>query len=554
MGGYQRFRINEFAGLNEDENPDVLQPNELSACENVWKHGRAIGTRPGLEREGDYASAITSGKAVHGIVDYRDSYDANKRIVSLCGGVVHVGEADPGDVIAQTGTTITDPGAGRANAGLNLWTFAQHKNNLYMAGGANGDTVCKWTGTGNVTKVTFQNSSAVDIDSKYIFEKWNFLFLAGMNGVTVDDNPTVVRYSAINDGDTWPVGNTFGGTSAIGGISAYGDEYATGLADYTDNRGDWLLFLTNRQIYPVSFTALPGAPFRVESGIANGCVSQHAFASLGIDSGDAVYLSQNGIHSLRQSQQHGSKAERFLSWKIRPTFASINFSRISQSVSAYWPEEGIVLFAVPTGSNTHNDTILCLDVKSVRGGELTAENAVWYVWKLINTEVNFLTTAKDGSTNVRYLYMGDTEGNVVRFNRNVFTDLGSAYPVSWTTSHNDFQNPGASKGVGDCWVGMQPGGDYIPSMRFIFDYGRHISSPRPLPFPSQSVKKWNQVQWNQFQWGSRTATFRKKVYGVGQGDTVAVSFSHTGSNEPFRITTLAMDIRGAGETSGIAGE
>jgi len=552
MGRYRPFLIREFAGLNEDENPDVIAEDELSVAQNVWKHGKALGTRPGIERDAEYDATIASGKVIHGLFDYRRNFDASRNIVTLCGGVVHT--TDTATLGVGAGVVISDPGAGITNAGLNRWTFAVHKNNLYAAGGADGDTPWVWDGAAaNVTEVVFQNAGATDIDAKFIFEKHNFLYLSGMNGTAIEDNPTIFRYSAINDGTVWPVGNTVGGTSAIGGIGSFGDEFSTGFGEYTDNRGDWLLFLTNRQIYPIEFTGTAGTPFRIESGVANGCVNQYAFVNLGIDAGDCVYLSNQGIHSLRQSQQFGGAHENFLSWKIRPTFSTINQARIRQAVGAYWPEEGIVLFAVPTGSSTYNNTILCLDIKSQdQDPELRSQTAKWYVWQLVGSQpfnANVMGLARDGSTGKRHLYIGDCLGNVMRFNRNVFSDLGNAYSVKFQTKHNDFNVPGVSKGLGDMWVGLQPGGNYEPSVRFIFDYGRRTSTSQMIPF-STSSSDWNEVNWNQFEWGSAASTFRRKVFGTGQGETIATEFSHSGLSQPFRVTTMLSQIRIAGETTG----
>jgi hypothetical protein len=552
MGRYTRFTVQDFAGLNEDESPDRVQPNELSSAINVWKHGQLLGTRPGLERDStDYTTQIASAKAVHGIYELTTSYDAARDLIVLCGGVIHTDSATPVPVGAS-GVVITDPGAGAANAGKNLWTFATHKNMVYAAGGFSGDSIWSWDGVAaNPTKITFQNATANDMDARFILEKWNYLFLTGMDGTLVEDNPTIVRYSAINDGATWPAGNSFGGTSAIGGISSYGDEYATGLAEYTDNRGDFLLFLTNKQIYPVQFTGTGLVPFRVDTGfvIANGCVSQRTYVPLGVDAGDAIYLSHYGIHSLRQSNQYGFVARSFLSWKIRPTFARINRTRIRQSVGAYWPDEGIVVFGVPTDSSTTNNTLLVLDLKNTP--EVTADSARWYVWQLAGgLSANTIQVVADAATGKQYLYIGDTDGNVVRFNRNIFSDLGTGYQAKFITAHNDFQSAGTTKSIGDCWIGLQPGGDYNPSLRFIFDYGRSASSVRSLDMGTTNPV-WDAVKWNETSWGDDSVTTRNKVFGTGAGDTVAFEFSHSVADEPYRVALLTAEIRGAGETAGM---
>jgi len=188
--------------------------------------------------------------------------------------------------------------------------------------------------------------------------------------------------------------------------------------------------------------------------------------------------------------------------------------------------------------------------------ELRASTARWYVWQLVGSQpfnANAMTVARDSVSGRRYLYIGDCLGNVLRFNRDVFSDVGSAYAVRFQTKHNDFGAPGVSKGLGDVWVGLQPGGSYEPKVRFIFDYGRKVSAQRALSFAAGANPHWNEVKWNQFEWGVAHNTHRDKVYGTGQGDTVAFEFTHSGLAEPFRVTTLSAQVRATGETVGTFG-
>jgi hypothetical protein len=282
---FQTYSLSDFAGVNEDNSPDRLQDNELVTAENCCRNGSSFGTRPGCEREtaatGNYSAALAGAAAVQGLVDYNIPFTAGIRAASTQLSAVLFAISN-GNCFSDSGTVLTK-GAGvnitAAGATPNFWTFAEHKNVLYMAGGADGDSVNQWTGAGNVTQVTFNNSAATPIDAKYIFQKWNYGFLGGMNGTTPDDNPMVVRYSPLGDMTTWPAGNTIGGTSTIGGFDSYGDNWVTGFADYTDNRGDWLLVLTRKALYGVQQQEIPMAPFRVgfEGIVANGCVSQRAY-------------------------------------------------------------------------------------------------------------------------------------------------------------------------------------------------------------------------------------------------------------------------------------
>jgi len=543
---FKEVMLAPLLGLNEDENPQALRDTDLSVAINCWRLGGTTGTRPGIEREdsGDpYDAKLTGPPAdqnVQGMIEYRNNFDASadRHLVVVANGQIWRNDT----------TNITD--ALTITAGQNnLWTFAQHKNYLYAAGGASGDAFWVWDGVvaNAATLVTFLNSGASQIDCKYVFQKWNFVFACGMNGTAAEDNPTIVRYSALGDGASWPVANTIGGTAAIGGFNAYGNEYTTGFGSYTDNNGDYLMVGTNRAIYSILLTGDATNPFFVQGEAANGFVSQRAYVSLGVDAGDAVYLSERGIHSLRQSQQFGAQENKFLTWGIRNTFKNLNRSRLKYASGAYWQEEGIVLFAVSSASSTTNDVILALDLKGVN--ELTSENAVWHIWKLSGgISPNILVAARDDDGQP-YIYVGTTTADVCRFSREVYSDLGSSYPVEFQTKFFDFGAPMRDKCIGDCQVTIQPSGTHIPKMKYVYDFGRRQSTPRDLRLLSGGFILDSSVL-DVDELGMENPTAINKVFGNGWGEAVALSFTHQGANEPFRVARIAMQVDLMGETQG----
>ena len=551
---FETFAQTDFAGLREDESPENLADHELVEALNCCRNGSSFGTRPGCEREsaatGNYSAALASPGAVQGIVDYSLPFTAGIRAASTQLSavllVIHQGAVftDSGTTLVKAaGVTITSPGATP-----NYWTFAQHKNVLYMAGGADGDTVNRWPGSGDVTKVTFQNAAAVDSDAKYIFQKWNYGFLGGMNGTGPEDNPMVVRYSPLGDMTQWPAGNTIGGTSTIGGFDAYGDNWITGFADYTDNNGDWLLVLTRRAIYGVQQYDVPMAPFQVGSKgiVANGCVHQRAFVSLGQDSGDAVYVSENGIHTLRQSQQFGGREDKFLSWKIRQTFANATKNQLQNSCGAYWPDEGLVLLAIPFLGGSENTLLLALDVRGTE--ELTSENARWYVWQLAGISVASITVARDTNGTNR-VYFGTYNGNVLRFTRVTYDDLGTAYAARFVLKHRDYGRGDRLKGYGDIYTSLRPGGSYKPQLSLLYDRGIRRSTPYDLDMPIVT-SLWDSSVWDGATWSESNQIVTPKQYGEGYGYTLSMEFSHSGANQPFFLTRVVWEAGIAGESGG----
>lgn len=554
---FQSIFVNQYQGLNEDENPHALGDSDLTVARNVWRRGRSTGTRPGTQRDQDvYSSDITSTPEVVGLADFRRSRNTNRNLVAIVPGKVYTAPAT--EVTQTAGVVIT-------NASKELVTTTQHRDILYGAGGDVETSDLPWyydkddtLGSGNtdLQLLPMVNLSAAQIRPRWIYHWSNYLFAGGWGDSTLYDNsagPGIVRYSALNQGTVWPVQNSFGGFSSVGGFSAAGDEFVTGCNSYQDNNGKWLNILTNRAIYTVAQNANPTFPFQLTDKVANGCVNHHAYVNLGLDVGDAVYLSEQGVHSLRQSQAHGNREDAFISFKIRKTFDTINRSALDQAVGAYWRERGLVLFAVPTGSNTKNNLILALDVRDLASGsplapgrDLTAENARWYTWELEDDSdhaASVLLSGQDADLNWT-VFGGNYKGQVFEFTEDVFSDMGAQYTSEFQTKHYTLGSPFSRKLVGDILVDIQPGGDQRPIMTTVFDFGRNVSSGNSLTMP-KSTTKWGPtgtMSWGGSKWGEGDVNVQNLVYGLGSGDSVGWNFKHSGTNEPFYVAQLAAQI------------
>ena len=541
---YQDQKLSGLQGLNEDETSDQLGPLELTEALNTCRFGSSYGTRPGLAFEaagtGNYSATVAAGLVQGGTEFGVRNNTTDNWLVSVVNGNVYY---DSGSgALVKTGVTISATGR---------WTFAQYNGSLYGAGGANNDRVWKWTGAAAdaLSPVTFESDTNADgiadtlIDAKYVLEKWNYGFLAGMNDTAADNNPMVVRYSSLGDLDTWPVGNTIGGSSAIGGFDSYGGNAITGLAEFSAGGREWVLVLTQKRIYSVIQLPDPETPFHVDDTIANGCVAQQAFVSLGVDSGDAIYLSRKGIHSLRQSQQFGGREDAFLSWKVRQAFNTANFTTIQNSSGVYWEKEGLVLFAIPTGSSTWPDLVLCLDIKGIE--ELSARTARWSFWRPslgAGVGITSLFICKDASTALEYVYLGTTDGKVCRFQRIVYDDLGNAYIAKFRTKDEDFGVPRNDKGVGDMLTTLRftARGSTI-QYQTVFNRGTKQGSVRTLAL-SGSQALWDSARWDQDIWGSAVQETERKIYGTGSGRTISHRFSCANRDEPFFLIELGYQV------------
>jgi len=273
-----------------------------------------------------------------------------------------------------------------------------------------------------------------------------------------------------------------------------------------------------------------------------------------VDAGDAVYVSENGVHSLRQSQAHGNSEDTFLSWKIRPFFDTVRRSRLPFTCGAYDSQNGRVIFAFTTGTNSANNCLMCLDVKDAAGG-LTSATARWYgPWYIRDAtasgdvvNINHMTYARDANDNW-YLYLFSTAGDVLRLDENAFHDLASdKYTVVIRTKDMSFGDISTEKRVGDATITIAPGGNYSIPMRTYFDFGARSSVKQVQMRALTGSLVGTTTYVGSATVGDSFVVRDDKVYLTGRGRTVGFEWSHGGLNEPFFIGQAQVQIAGAGE-------
>lgn len=530
-----------FGGLVEEEHPLGRRPTDLIEARNVMRRGFMLGTRPHLKLgDGAYDAAIAGTPDCQGIYEFSTNKDSTRELVAVANGLLYTADA----------TTITQGAGVVITSGPDyLWSFATFQNKMFAAGGNPAlDSFWYRTAAGNATDIDFATMGGViAAGAKYVFQKWNFLFLGGLNGTAYNDNPLVARYCDWGTDATvpanWGANNVIPGQTLTQnfGPGSYGREYNTGFGSFTDNRNDFLLFLTNKRLISIiPNPALTGNTdaFMMNDSVEVGCVSQHAFVNLGQDFGDAVYMSENGIHSLAMSKEYGNRVGEYLSWPIRQTFAGLNKSRLKYTSAAYWPDEGVVLFLVSTGSSTTHNRILCLDVRGAQ--RLTPDEVRWYIWDFNSSIVlNHLAPGR-GSDGKPYIYAGDLAGRIMRFERDTYSDVGSAYSVVIQTANDDAGLMAKTKTVGDTYVLMQGAGSYQVQHNYILNDGQTAGKGTLLSVPTSGAL-WGTGVWGTATWGTENATQRQRIYGVGISPTIGHRFAHSGLAQPFWIGSLTQE-------------
>ena len=537
-----------LGGLNEDENPRAVPPGDLVRAINTARNGSLTGTRPGVTYgDADWNAAHSSGAAVQGIHQYSWGAGANRKIVAVING----------NVYDEVGGTLIDKTATSIEAGASYqWTFADFQDKMFAAGGDTAsDGVWYWDGTNPLGEINFSFTTS----PKYIFEKWNFLFVSGLTGSSYDDNPMVWRYcdygSDATDVANWPSTNVIPGQllNENFGVGSYGGEYSTGMGEFSGKDADFMLLLTNKRIFvmgqndPGLITGSETA-FASVSTIPVGCVSQNAFVNLGADAGDAVFLSQDGVHSLARSRQYGDNESAYLSWKIRSTWQTLNRSRLDEAWGAYWPSEGMVIFSVATGSSATNNLLLVMDIKGLQN--ITPDAVRWYKWELNGITPNCLRLCR-GSDNRPYVYVGGTAGEVCRFDRDTYQDLSSSGTIAmdFITKHDDFELPSKDKKIGDCFVVLRGSGGGTVQHTIMEDDGRKAGYTSALDVPA-SAATWGAGNgtWGVSQWGGESAIARHRVPATGSSVTVGHRFTRTAANAPVFIGLIDQQIDGGGST------
>lgn len=536
-----------LGGLYEDEHPTAIEATYLLRARNVVRKGRTTGTRPGLiQQDADYTSAISGTPGVQGIYEFSRARGTLRTLVVVADGEIYSNRTTT--LNKATNSVVV------SNGDNYLWNFATHANIMYAAGGNAGtDSVWYWDGSAAPGKFDLA-TMGITAGARYIFQKWNLLFLTGFNGTAYNDNPMVFRYpdwgTDPRTAANWVATNVAPGQN-LGenfGPGSYGEEYATGFGSFSQgNQSDYLLHLTNKRIaaYQPNPALTSASDMLLQAFVVDtGCVGQNAFVNLGMDVGDCVYLSKDGVHSLAQSLEHGNAVNRYLSWPIRKTFDALNRSRLKYATGTYWPNEGLVLFLVTTGSASTHNLILCMDIKDA--DRITPDSVRWYKWDFTGINPNYITVGR-GTDDAPYCYVGDLAGRVMRFGRNTYNDMGAAIAADIITKNDDFGLPHKMKNLGDTFVGLQGSGSYQIGHHLLLDDGQRTGQTSLLSAPGGGAL-WNSFNWGEADWGSNDATIRHRISSVGSSPTVSHRFFHSSPDQPFWITSLSQEVFVSGAT------
>lgn len=153
---------------------------------------------------------------------------------------------------------------------------------------------------------------------------------------------------------------------------------------------------------------------RAASGIVYAAV---AHKSVVATPNDIYWVSPVGIHSLAATQKYGDTQTAFLSYPIQDQFQAINFARLDQIHGFYHPLRNIIGWAIPTGSNTQDDSLFVYDLAT----------GYWSIWMFSNFKIGAATIGRTPTTAIPRLYLGGYDGFVRSGDQTTLADDNQTY-------------------------------------------------------------------------------------------------------------------------------
>lgn len=503
-----RVPLGEFiGGLNEDDAPGALQPNELRIARNVYWEGRALASRRGSSRQ--QATSINSAAAGAGIWQLERNQGANLDLLAVFGNKLYK------DALSDPPTDIT--GAITITAGQNNQVTFTHFNDLaVMCNGV--DAPWKWNGTGN---------AAVLGGSPPIFNtmlaKWNRMFGAGHAAA-----PRTIRFAALGDPETWAAANTVAAILGDSSSAIEGRDFVWQLG----HLGDVAFVGLQHSLGRILYTGDSTTPFRYNQLAEFGMEGAHNYVAVG---NGGYFLSPRGVHFIRPTDIIITYETSLISGRrLRTLWENLNLARLKRtSGTLFRTPRGnlLVLWPLTIGSGAIHDTLLIMDVTDGPG---TERFAVWTGW-----DANAMTAGVHPTTRVERLFFTSAVGFVWEGVTGT-NDNSAAYLAEGATRWEDFGSPSEKKNFRDLYLEARQTGAFNLNIDVYFDYQTTAAGTL-----TQSLAGAAPAVWGTFVWG--TGVVRDYLLGVDDGVVMSFRFYTSGADQPWAVYKIVPAVEAVGE-------
>lgn len=511
-----RVPMLDFAGgVNEDDQPSALQPNELRYARNVYWRGRALSSRPGTDRL--QTAAIDSGADGVGVWQLVRNQGVDYDEVAVFGDKFYEDAKVAGGPTNRTGTVTITAGPN------NRVAFTHWNDRALMCNGV--DTPWQWTGTGNATVI-----GGTPPAFGTMLSKWNRVFGAGHSAAV-----RTVRFSAVGDHESWPAANTVAAILGDSSSAIEGRDYIYQLG----HLGDSIFVGLRNSLGRILYTGDSTTPFRYNQLSEFGCEGRFSYVSVG-EMG--YFLTQRGVHRIQPSDILITYESSNISGRrLRQTWDDLNKARIAQTYGTFYrTAEGnqLILWPLTSGSGTEHDIVLVMDITDGPG----KERFTW--WTGMNP--NAMASVRNSSTQAEELLFTTLAGFVWQGDTGT-SDEGAAFEADARTRWEDFSAPAEKKNFRDAYIEASQSGSFNLNLETYFDY-----STTPSQRISQSLAGATQAAWGTAVWGTdlwpSLGFVREYLFGTDDGVVMSFRFFTSGADQPWQLFKFVPAVEATGES------
>lgn len=514
-----------LGGLNTSLDPIILNPQQLTVCDNV-----VFSVQQSRKKRGGQAHANTAAIKVSSVAQtliYVEDYWANVASTKR-----------------QYAVAVSSQGNVLRSSNLTSWSSFSTAT-LTVAQGAitstimNEDFILGYSRTAPPKKWDNQNTAA------------NLVALGGSppNGNLVQINhsrawiagnaalPDRLYYSAVTNHESWSPTSSLGTTAGF--IDVFpGDGDPDGITAIFPEVNQGGVYIAKRNhIYYVDNTNGSPTSWRVRL-VTNslGCINHNTARA--VDQEDVVFASDRGVHSLQQVLTTTAFLEgKFLSKDIQTDYLATISQADKNKMSAVWyaPLNSYMLACKRTGKSTF-ETIYCYNV----------ELKQWYRWT--STPCNYLSTRLNKTSGSIELIAAAPSGFINKLNQTALNDFGAAIEMKLKTAvlYPGGIIPGEKLFTNFVWI-FRARGNYTFQYSYTIDDNLTYTDTVTQSAPGSNVLGTT-ILGSAFILGSVTGIKPAFTHIKGSGHGLQLTITQGGLNQDLELFGIALEYKKASES------
>jgi len=431
----QTLTIHDFTGgINDNRDPSKIRDNELSQALNVHINKTGdLEARLGQDRVTTTTAAVgISTATITSIFQAEQATGNEKKLITA--DVTAVFYIENAGAYTKVSHNVT------AGSTAMLWRWVIFNDYFIGVADSTGSSywpVVKWSATSSSVVTHLGDTVTASITAPVDIAVWNSRVCVAQG---VD-----VYISDASEHEDWRSGDSqilrFRG-------ARYGEEAITAIYPY---RGNLIVFKPSSiwEVSPGNGLAETWEINQIGFGIGTEC--RHTIQDVGFD---LLFYNRQGINSLQDVRDRGGKAvSGRVSEKVyRTIFSLVNVNAIKRAVALYDKNNEEYILAIPTGTNTENDTVVILNVYHTR------QNGDPSLWKY-EYAYNISCIAEIPGTGLSRIEVGSYDGHIYVINSDN-DDQGTAFDKKVRTKQFDLGDVSKIKTVHKLLVDMDQGEDF----------------------------------------------------------------------------------------------